>query len=131
MDLDSTVNCQPGVLGPTDLLNRPGSANKPNPIFESLHLLQKGDTDSLKMGLKTIRDLLRENSSIFDDKLINRVTTLKRCFSNVKLSLLCNWWKLLKTVITRQKTDLPPLIVFAIWQRTKDRLLLPKALKIL
>lgn len=72
MDLDSTVNCQPGVLGPTDLLNRPGSANKPNPILESLHLLQKGDADSLKMGLKTIRDLLRENSAIFDDKLVNR-----------------------------------------------------------
>jgi hypothetical protein len=80
MDLDSTVNCQPGVLGPTDLLNRPGSANKPNPILESLHLLQKGDADSLKMGLKTIRDLLRENSAIFDDKLVNRVRSDKGFF---------------------------------------------------
>ena len=91
MDLDSTVNCQPGVLGPTDLLNRPGSANKPNPILESLHLLQKGDADSLKMGLKTIRDLLRESSAIFDDKLVNRVRSDKGFFFNYTFSLSCIW----------------------------------------
>ena len=59
--LESLDQLSPGVLVPiSDGTNRPGGV-KPSLLLEALKFFQKSDLDSIRLGLKKVRDAVKES----------------------------------------------------------------------